>query len=1021
MSSESLNKQPKESSEIYLTQSEKSSSTARKIDSSDYVQRCRITKSTPPSPAYNPMQFVAVKPVTLFKPLEKQENLDSMSRKSTSHVKHDDAEEWQSDLDSWKCSRRKRVEHIIDRVVEVKKLESIDYELNKRKSKTFSEMIEKRGAQRKISVSIFKDDENDLSDLGISKKTPQEIQADQYSSNEKTKQHYEKNTKPNNKNLDLMSNDQNELTYQNAIDKYKSRVKQVAQYGSNMKILRKTEPHFNDNFLSIDLENGSKDKYLMTKNDLPKTDFAKRRELFELNEKPEKSNDESGVKSPAIENIFFKNFKERISCFERDEIKSKDENQTVLNCDKTSKNISLQKTNLEDVPIIHSIKERVSNLQACFESSSEVKINCYSNKDVDIIYENKEKSINKDPTPPTLESNIGNSTYIVNDENNISLLVSQSIEEKKSKLDQKNATPLKTTQNDIQLKLPKIELNLSTPDLVQYDGNYRGEKILNHPDNKNVFEVLDNALQEIDNEMELKDSSASMHNSTIIKRLNDVETEIGAYFFDNNIKENYKESKNNEFLNDNSYYQAPQTKPIPFYENVTLARPPKEKPPPPPIENEICDITGKLFMGSSLTDKKKYKSKPIYIKQANNTDVLQNNEFCELRVPNSPIMIKFLEDQKLQRKFLKKGFTDSDTGESRDSGVSENHSRQSSGPISFEELQEASLKIHNILDLEIKALNENLLEQETRELNIQDRQNNNVTHRLMTCIFKTDHRKSMPELPLTKPYPHENQSKGPAKPLPSQTIIDSSSYKSVDAQLNRQSAFYSKIEKEPFFKIKSPLENSLNDDNVLYANKKEESIDINALESNTNTFETESENWYLNSNNKYNSRDKIQWPIQEKSENKNFFNHWLIQEAEQRRIDQLKKACYRNKKSLPDSVIQTITQRVKNMGIGCVARYNENLRCAHNHPKNSEEELKETALSVSGKKKCTFCHVELGRGAAMIIESLQLFYHIECFKCFVCHVPLGDGLGGIDVRVRNYKLHCQNCYSNDEGVKFSCV
>lgn len=56
-----------------------------------------------------------------------------------------------------------------------------------------------------------------------------------------------------------------------------------------------------------------------------------------------------------------------------------------------------------------------------------------------------------------------------------------------------------------------------------------------------------------------------------------------------------------------------------------------------------------------------------------------------------------------------------------------------------------------------------------------------------------------------------------------------------------------------------------------------------------------------------------------------------------------------------------------------------------------------------------------GRGAAMIIESLRLFYHINCFKCCVCCVQLGDGLMGTDVRVRNSKLHCHSCYSNDEG------
>jgi len=78
-------------------------------------------------------------------------------------------------------------------------------------------------------------------------------------------------------------------------------------------------------------------------------------------------------------------------------------------------------------------------------------------------------------------------------------------------------------------------------------------------------------------------------------------------------------------------------------------------------------------------------------------------------------------------------------------------------------------------------------------------------------------------------------------------------------------------------------------------------------------------------------------------------------------------------------------------------------------------------LSVSGKKRCSHCKEELGRGAAMIIESLRLFYHIRCFKCCVCSIQLGNGEQGTDVRVRNNRLHCQNCYSNDEGLKFSKV
>lgn len=49
-------------------------------------------------------------------------------------------------------------------------------------------------------------------------------------------------------------------------------------------------------------------------------------------------------------------------------------------------------------------------------------------------------------------------------------------------------------------------------------------------------------------------------------------------------------------------------------------------------------------------------------------------------------------------------------------------------------------------------------------------------------------------------------------------------------------------------------------------------------------------------------------------------NHWLLQEAEQRRIDQLNRrsmpATKSNGKPLPDSIIQTLTERVQSKGIG---------------------------------------------------------------------------------------------------------
>ena len=59
--------------------------------------------------------------------------------------------------------------------------------------------------------------------------------------------------------------------------------------------------------------------------------------------------------------------------------------------------------------------------------------------------------------------------------------------------------------------------------------------------------------------------------------------------------------------------------------------------------------------------------------------------------------------------------------------------------------------------------------------------------------------------------------------------------------------------------------------------------------------------------------------------------------------------------------------------------------------------------------------VVLGQGSAMVIESLGLYYHIECFRCCVCNIPLSSSLEGTDVRVRNHRLHCQNCFSDERG------
>ncbi|XP_019737923.1 LIM domain only protein 7 isoform X4 [Hippocampus comes] len=71
---------------------------------------------------------------------------------------------------------------------------------------------------------------------------------------------------------------------------------------------------------------------------------------------------------------------------------------------------------------------------------------------------------------------------------------------------------------------------------------------------------------------------------------------------------------------------------------------------------------------------------------------------------------------------------------------------------------------------------------------------------------------------------------------------------------------------------------------------------------------------------------------------------------------------------------------------------------------------RQRSRSVSGKKVCTLCDTALGKGAAMIIESLGLCYHLNCFKCIDCKSVLGGSEAGAEVRIRNKQLYCNSCY-----------
>ncbi|XP_059622169.1 LIM domain only protein 7 [Phlebotomus argentipes] len=639
------------------------------------------------------------------------------------------------------------------------------------------------------------------------------------------------------------------------------------------------------------------------------------------------------------------------------------------------------------------------------------------------------------------------------------------------------------------------------------------------------------------------------------------------------------------------YYEVPKSKPIPLYENVEIfmgasrpsvsssdaptVQPPKEKPPPPPVEDDATDDEGgneeyeedvkpddaMKRMNSTRRIKKEIRNKRssfLGIEGSTEDDIS-----LELSVAPPPDMSALLqEERRLEKQVLFKTglYESSDTGDSRDSGVSENHSRQSSEPFttSSEEqedyLAQKETEIIKVLmeekekrrssdsllheskrngpeewtvtgngftetesklthcgvdeESRMRCLEEQIREQEEvlrveRELlqleqeelkrqrenlllreNLARKELDHGTKMLMSANRRSlqdlnsvqstvtvnqfanvsaphpvypipaDYRQSMPDLqqihlerkvpptPPAKPmrsnlihqeFQTARESSIKASRAPSADASDAENRRDDAVQLRRQPAqqhVYGNMSRHTLHALSAVPKPKLTDGWV-QQNRKSEPTE--------KYYPIPRKNDFVKAGTRERITNDSSWIAARKSEPRGFSygKHWLIQEAEQRRIDQQlgvkptltqqngwgtaqRRSSGGDGKPLPDSVIQTLTQRVQNR-----MSVNERRRLETNGElvtqQNLSPESQEKILSVSGRKKCSHCGDELGRGAAMIIESLRLFFHIDCFKCCVCRVQLGDGLNGTDVRVRNHKLHCHNCYSSDDGVKFSCV
>lgn len=279
-------------------------------DPTDYIQKARVTRAQPPKPAYDPLQFVQLKPCSLVKAAQAQmQKADEV--KKVKVEKKEEPEEWQCNLDNWKSSRRKRVEHIIDRVVEVKKFELEEHDRNRRKSKTFNEMMEERGSRRLKFLPIYTDDDNnDLSDLGINASD----------SSHKTVETNVESLRDTTTPESSSDRDLNEYTYEGAIEDYKSRISRTTHTANENQRFENNAHEKPTPSTTQTAVNSCKEALLSTKEEkklsdvlvpeIPKIDFLKRKELFE---KEQEQRNESDSRRQSTDFVSTLSIKERLS------------------------------------------------------------------------------------------------------------------------------------------------------------------------------------------------------------------------------------------------------------------------------------------------------------------------------------------------------------------------------------------------------------------------------------------------------------------------------------------------------------------------------------------------------------------------------------------------------------------------------------------------------------------------------------------------------------------------------------
>ncbi|XP_050068232.1 LIM domain-containing protein A [Anopheles maculipalpis] len=1196
------------------TTTNSSSGSSIHIETDEFIKKSRVTRAAPPKPAYDPLQFVQIKPAKLYdlnKAKPSTERKTQVMEVKTTHREVEDAEEWQCNLDNWKSSRRKRVEHIIDKITEAKKIEQEEVCRGRKKSKTFSEMLENSGSKRRFILPENEDDDeggsfsDDLHDPRDSSKhqykdeSTDERATDDTSSCCSSKLADGELKTPDPEDDTREAPEMNEFSL--AIENYKSKFPMtqnrvlgggggiVTTTTTSTSIVSSIESNSNDNYESneqtvesitqqlsslevTEKRTGEKPSLLVSiepmesrmsvgieqqqqqqeqsQEESPKVNVIERRRLFEqlqqmqtlgtadtkplsaaptlmtaggqqersVEENSSSSNEEPpGSSNSSSEWFAAGSIRERRAIFERYQ-----SNEMIAE--------------EHDHQLLHvGGRSRSSSNAAVVKSRSESNVGFINGSTGRFELALNQLKRNGSAADYCEDSGIQSTTDLSR-----SSMVSQA--------DENDPTSLLLLLPDDDGRPGKSPARSATLDSASEfsDTDCSNGQLLDN--------ALDVAFEEMDSEL---NESGTVDDHTVpeeqaLPAAPNQEAEIVPLAV-------VPLATNNE-------------QPLVDEQLVLMAlpksalTPPKEKPPPPPVDEETEMDLQSLSAGSIITSwmHKDAGVIPVAITTLQTNGNTHNDSMQVVAEHEQSMGCRVFDDDQLgdvdqwrslesyeevqqhvqhqQQQQLKQHEQEQELERDKD---------QQEMLVYSNRIETLPSHHHQLYDPgeheEIVSVERELLQIEQEEL--QRRREKQMFYEKLTKADTSQHQQQYTHPVQQQSHQRQppQQQQQPQQPyyyshhLPHQThhhnlhhlhhrasmpAIDSRSLQNVNSYASYETPFLDDANSSTGYEMSSLHRESMpNLSHVAASSSHPSSLSSYGEEYSANSATSfDGTCWppvvdhrlaqghaffdkrpavaprpTMNgvphrsslpsgvapryhggqqrmSNNMFEQHPKDSKQITQQqamvsrgqgtggvNNTTPYGQHWLVQEAEQRRIEQHQKSNNNAKRPLPKFVIDAITQRVQKLNAGSpensdrsnlsedsdLAMINS-MKHHHHHqsqsmvpppphhhqqqplpppiPPQQQQQQQQTysntsdkVLSVSGKKECSHCRIELGKGAAMAIESLGLFYHIECFKCCVCHVKLGDGTNGIDVRVRKYRLHCQNCFSSEDGVKFSCV